>query len=431
MTTFTDTIGRAQLTGTARTYYSGRIRNEQRSRAIIHRFVRQNPDPGNENTHTCTYTRVYDIPSNIAALTELSDTVPHSWLDSDTFSVTTSEYGHSMRATRIHGLETFWEGGLDPVIRDRLARHYVDSAERQCLNEYLTCESEFTSYRHYGPPGSAATSRITLATTDIANADMVENALVALEARDVSTAFSGNQGNGIFMLCHPFVLADIIQEDANVVTAALYAGAQRQFEGFRPPLWNGVVPVCSTKMILKSAGLYNDATYGVQTTLTSAANGQSTAGGTKTLAVTDGSNFANGDIVAIHPVADGHNILNTSTSLEYGEVASGGGTNTLTLKRPLTHDHASGAYVTKSYDVFPVIFLGADFEGGETVVRSTTLEVSMYPLDYEAAMSLSNPLPRFQAISWYGIYGYDLISPWNMELYLVRSSKTAKLNVPK
>ena len=427
MADYTDTHGTSQLAGAARTWYSEYIKNEQRGKAVIHQFVRDERDPAQNKAHTVTYTRVYDIPSNIAPLTELTDTVPHSWLDSDTVSITTSEYGHSLRSTRILNLETFWAGGLDPVLLDKISRHYIVSSERQARNEFLTSSAAYT---HYGPPGSSATSRATLSTTDIANADMVDKAMVALEARDVSSAFSG-PGGGIYMLCHPFVLADIVQEDENWVTASYYQGAERQFNGFRPPLWNGVTPVVSTLMVLQNGGAYNDSTYGVQTTLSSAANGSSTAGGVSTIAVTDGSSFSNGDIIAIHPAADGHNVLETSTSLEYAKISSGGGTNSLVLTRPLSHDHASGAYVTVTYDVFPVLFLGADFEGGETVVRGITEDVSLYPLDWKAGMSLSNPLPRFSVISWYGVYGYDLISNWNMELYYLRSSQSAGLNVQK
>jgi len=430
MTTFTDTHGRSQLTGAARTYYAERVKNEQRGRAIIHQFVRDERDPAQNKAHTCTYTRVYDIPSNIGALTELSDTVPHSWLDSDTVSITTAEYGHSLRSTRILDLETFWAGGLAPVLLDKISRHYVVSTERQAMNEFLSAESDATAYVHYGPPGSSATGRDDLATTDIANADMVDKAMVALEARDVSSAFSG-PGGGIYMLCHPFVLADITQEDENWVTASYYQGAERQFNGFRPPLWNGVIPVVSTLMVLKNAGNSADGTYGVQTTLSAAASGASTAGGVSSISVTSGTGISNGDIIAIHPAADGTEVLSTSEELEYAKVSSGGGTTTLVLERPLSLDHASGAYVTVTYDVFPIVFVGADFEGGETVVRGITLDTNLYPLDWKGGMSLSNPLPRFSVVSWYGVYGYDLISPWNMELYLVRSSQSAALNTPK
>lgn len=431
MASYTDTMGRSQLAGAARTYYAEQIKNEQRGQAILHRFVRDERDPAQNRAHTVTYTRVYDVQSYIGGLTELTDTVPHAWLDSDTVNITTGEYGFSLRSTRMLDLETFWAGGLDPVLRDRIARHYVTSAERHALNAYLSAETAATAYRHYGPPGSSATSRATLAVTDIANADMVSDAMVALEGRDVSLAFSGTQGNGIYMLCHPFVLADIIREDESWVTAAYYQGASKITDGFKPPLWCGVTPVCSSMMRLSNAGAYNDATYGVQTTLNGAVNGASTAGGVKTIVVTSGTGLANGDTIAIHPVADGHEVLNTSTNIEWGEIASGGGTATLVLKRPLYLNHANGAYVTKSYDVFPVVFVGANFDGGETVVRGITLDTSIYPLAWEDAMSLSNPLPRFSVVSWWGVFGYSLISPWNMELYLLRTSQTAKANVPE
>jgi hypothetical protein len=109
--------------------------------------------------------------------------------------------------------------------------------------------------------------------------------------------------------------------------------------------------------------------------------------------------------------------------LEHVKIASID-TNTLTLERPLNFDHASGAKVTKTWDIFPVIFVGADFEGGETVVRGITDEVTVYSF---AGPSLQDPVGRYTAVAWYGIVGYDLISPWNMELYMLRSGQTAML----
>jgi len=393
------------------------LRYEQRAKGVIHQFVRDSSDPSTKKANTVVYTRVYDVPSNIATLAELDPVLPHSWLDSDTFQISTAEHGHSIRFTRYLDLESYWNESIASIVRGRVANHYVDSADRMALNEYLTAESSATDYVHYGPPSGSATSRITLTSTDIADTEMVEEALVALEARDVSTAFS-NPG-GIFMLCHPFVLADIQQEDDDYGTAALYEGAYRNFNGFRPPLWNGVVPIVSTKMILQNAGLYTD---GTQTTLNGAANGAS-SGPLKTITVTSASGLAIGDIISIHPAADGNQVLNTSDTLEHCKIANIVST-TVTLERPLNFDHASGAYVTKTWDIFPVIFVGADFEGGETVVRGITDEVTAYSF---SGPSLEDPVGRYTAVAWYGIFGYDLISPWNMELYMLRSSKTALL----
>jgi len=418
MAAYTDTVGRSQLSGAARTWYATALRLEQRSRSIIHQFVRDSSDPATNSANTVVYTRIYDVTSNIAALTELDPVLPHSWLDSDTFQISTTEQGHAIRFSRYLSLESYWDPAIQSIVKGRVANHYIDSADRLALNEYLTCESEFTAYRHYGPPGSAATSRITLLSTDIANTDMVDAGMIALEARDVAESFS-NPG-GIFMLCHPFVLADIHREDEDYGTAALYEGAARMFRGFRPPLWNGVQPIVSTKMVLQNAGLYTD---GVQTTLDGAANGSSTAGGVKVFDVVDASSLAAGDRISIHPVADGHNVLNTSETLEHAVIDSID-TNEVTVLRPLNLDHASGAYVTVTWDIFPIIFVGADYEGGETVVRGITDPVGAYSF---AGPSFADPVGRYTAVAWYGIFGYDLISPWNMELYLVRSNQTAVL----
>lgn len=418
MASYTDTVGRSQLSGAARDWYATALRVEQRSRSIIHQFVRDSTDPAANKANTVIYTRIYDVPSNIATLTELDPTLPHSWLDSDQFQISTSERGHALRFTRYLSLESYWDPSIQSIVKGRVANHYIDSADRLALNEYLTCESEFTQYRHYGPPGSSATSRITLANTDIANTDMVDAGMVALEARDVAESFS-NPG-GIFMMCHPFVLADIHREDEDYGTAALYEGAMRQFRGFRPPLWNGVVPIVSTKMVLQNAGLYSD---GVQTTLNGAANGASTAGGVTTFTVTSAAGLAANDVISIHPAGDGNNVLNTSEELEHCEILSID-TNDITVKRPLSLDHASGAYVTLTWDVFPIIFVGADYDGGETVVRGITDPVGVYSF---AGPSFTDPVGRYTAVAWYGIFGYDLISPWNMELYLVRSNQTASL----
>jgi len=417
MAAYTDIVGRSQLTGAARDFYAAMLRYEQRSRSIIHQFVRDSSDPIQNKAHTVIYTRVYDVPSNIATLSELDPVLPHSWLDSDQFEISTYEHGHSLRYTRVLNLEAYWDTSVSNIVKGRVANHYIDSSDRMALNEYLSAESDATDYVHYGKPGGSATSRITLATTDIANTEMVEAGLVALEARDVSEAFS-NPG-GIFMMCHPFVLADIQQEDDDYGTAALYEGAYRQFRGFRPPLWNGVVPIVSTKMVLQNAGLYSD---GVQTTLSAAAAG-ATSGPLKVISVTSAAGLAAGDIISIHPAADGNQVLNTSSTLEHAKIASID-TNDITLERPLNFDHASGAYVTLTWDIFPVIFVGADFEGGETVVRGITDPVTAYSF---SGASLQDPVGRYTSVAWYGIFGYDLISPWNMELYLLRSSKSAAL----
>ena len=417
MAAYTDIVGRSQLTGAARDYYAEMLRYEQRSRSIIHQFVRESTDPQVYSAHKVIYTRVYDVPSNIASLAELDPVLPHSWLDSDQFEITTEEHGHSIRFTRVLNLEAYWNESVSNIVRTRVANHYIDSSDRLALNEYLSAEAEFTDYVHYGPPSGSATSRATLAETDIADTEMVEAGLVALEGRDVSEAFT-NPG-GIFMLCHPFVLADIQQEDDDYGTAALYEGATRQFRGFRPPLWNGVTPIVSTKMILQNAGLSTD---GVQTTLASAAAG-STSGPLKEITVTSATGFAVGDRITLHPATDGTEVLNTSTTRENAVISAIDGT-TITLQRPLNFDHASGAYVTVTWDIFPVIFVGADFEGGETVVRGETDPVTAYSF---AGPSLQDPVGRYTSVAWYGIFGYDLISPWNMELYLLRSSKTAKV----
>ena len=417
MAAYTDIVGRSQLTGAARDYYAEMLRYEQRSKSIIHQFVREDDDPVVYSAHTVIYTRVYDVPSNISALAELDPVLPHSWLDSDQFEISTQEYGHSIRFTRILDLEAYWDTKVSNVVKNRVANHYIDSSDRMALNEYLTAEASFTDYVHYGPPSGSATSRATLTATDIADTEMVEAGLVALEARDVSEAFS-NPG-GIFMLCHPFVLADIQQEDDDYGTAALYEGAARQFRGFRPPLWNGVTPIVSTKMVLQNAGLSTD---GAQTTLNGAAAG-ATSGPLKTITVTSATGFSVGDVITLSPAADGTEVLNSSASLENCKISAINGA-VFTLERPLNFDHASGAYVTLTWDIFPVIFVGADFEGGETVVRGETDPVSAYSF---AGPSLEDPVGRYTAVAWYGVFGYDLISPWNMELYLVRSSKTAAL----
>jgi hypothetical protein len=394
------------------------LRTEQRSRSIIHQFVRDSSDPASYTTNTVIYTRIYDVPSNIATLTELDPTLPHSWLDSDTFQITTAERGHAIRFTRYLELENYWDTSIRNVVRGRVANHYIDSADRLAINEYLTAEASYTDYAHYGPPGSSATGRDDLAATDIANSDMVDAGMIALEARDVAESFS--DPGGIFMLCHPFVLADIAREDEDYVTAALYEGAARRFRGFRPPLWNGVVPIVSTKMVLPNAG---DSTDGTQTTLNGAANGASTAGGVTSFDVTSAAGFSAGDLVSIHPAGDGTEVLNTSEELEHVKIASIA-TNTITVERPLSLDHASGAYFTKTTDLFPVIFVGADFEGGETVIRGITDPVTVYSF---AGPSFTDPVGRYTAVAWYGIFGYDLVSPWNMELYILRSNQTAVL----
>ena len=417
MAAHSDMVGRGQLTGAARDFYATMLRIEQRSRSVIHQFVRDSTDPASYTTHTVIYTRIYDVPSNVTALAELEPVLPHSWLDSDTFQIQTQEYGHSIRYTRILNMEAYWDTSIQNVVRGRVANHYIDSSDRQALNEYLTAEASFTDYVHYGPPSGSATSRITLTSTDVGDTSMVEEGLVALQARDVSEAFS-NPG-GIFMMCHPFVLADIVRDDEDYGTASLYEGAARQFNGFRPPLWNGVVPIVSTKMVLQNAGLYTD---GTQTTLDGAANG-ATSGPLKTATVTSAAGFAVGDICTIHPLADGNQVLNTSTTRENVKITAINGA-VLTFNRPLNFDHASGAYFTKSWDIFPVIFVGADYEGGETVIRGITDPVTVYAF---GGASLEDPVGRYTAVAWYGIVGYDLVSPWNMELYMLRSSQTAAL----
>lgn len=414
---YTDIVGRGQLTGAARDYYAEMLRYEQRSRSIIHQFVRDSSDPATNTAHKVIYTRVYDVPSNIATLSELEPTLPHSWLDSDQFEISTYEHGHSLRYTRVLSLEAYWDTSVSNIVKGRVANHYIDSSDRMALNEYLTAEASFPKYVHYGAPGGSATTRATLASTDIADTEMVEASLVALESRDVSEAFS-NPG-GIFMMCHPFVLADIQQEDDDYGTAALYEGAYRQFRGFRPPLWNGVVPIVSTKMILQNAGLSTD---GVQTTLDGAVNGAS-AGPLKAITVVSAAGLAAGDIITIHPTADGTEVLNTSSSRENCVIASIAGA-VLTLERPLNFDHLTAAKVTLTWDIFPVLFVGADFEGGETVVRGITDPVTAYSF---SGASLGDPVGRYTSVAWYGILGYDLISPWNMELYMLRSSKDAVL----
>jgi hypothetical protein len=171
-------------------------------------------------------------------------------------------------------------------------------------------------------------------------------------------------------------------------------------------------------MVLQNAGLYTD---GTQTTLNGAVDG--TAAPTKAIVVTSESGFSVGDIISIHPAADGHQVLNTSTTLEHCKIAAINST-AITLERPLSFSHASGAYVTKTWNIYPVIFVGADYEGGETVVRGITDPVSVYSFN---GPSLADPVGRYTSVAWYGITGYDLISPWNMELYMLRTNQTAAI----
>jgi len=374
-----------------RTYYDAILLDTLRSRTVYNQFCFNYERFDQADAKTVTLTEVFDLLPSIGALSEGVPFVEGAYLDSRQLSITVEERGNIVKTNKFHNRASFWNSGdFEGVVRNKVGWNLADSVDVTARNAFLTCTTNL-----WYP--NSKTARATLTSSDTFSVDDADLAMTNLESRD---AFGMDPSGNAVAIVHPRVARDI-RKDSQWVNASHYAGATQLFTG-EIGMWDNVRFVKSNRAKLPNAGVTT-----AQTTLTSGA----TKGAT-TLTVADTTGFVVGKTISLSDNALGTAVLETDAELEHVVVDTVASSTSLTLKKPILRDHASGQYVTYGLDIYPVVVVG----GPQAVVYGVTQNPQL------VVPPMIDDFQRINRLGWYGIFKQQKFREEFVEVILCAAS---------
>ena len=373
-----------------RTYYEAVLLHTLRSGAIYNQLTHEYEKLGDVNAKNVTFTEVMDLLPSIEALSEGVPFVEGAYLDSRQITVTVEERGNILKTNKFHNMVSFWNSGdFDSMVRGKVGWNLVDSVDVTARNAFLA----ITENLWYA---GSKTARSALTSSDTFTVDYADLAMTNLESRD---AFGMDPEGNAIAVVHPRVARDI-RKDSSWINASHYAGARQLFNG-EIGMWDNVRFVKSNRARLPNAG-----TATVQSTL----NGAATKGATS-LTVASGTGFAANQEITIHDNALGTAVLETDPAAEHVVISSVSGT-TITLKKPILRDHASGQYVTEARDIYPVVIVG----GPQSIVYAVVQRPNV------VVPPVIDDFLRINRVGWYGIFKQQQFRPEFVEVIMTAAS---------
>jgi N4-gp56 family major capsid protein len=392
-----------------RTYYEAVLLDVLRAQTIYTGYAKPIVDFNARDTKTITFSEVYDLHPAIGQLAEGVPFVEGAYLDGKQTSITVSEHGNVVKTNKFHTSTQFWNSGnFESLVREKLGRNLVETAEIMARNEMIT-----TKYLRYSSAGAGATptSRATVATDDVFLPDFGDQSKTYLESRNALGLNDGS--NSVVAIVHPMQARDIRKAaGSDWIDVMQYAQPGNMLRGEIGMVW-GVRYVKNNFALLRNAGETSN-----QTTLNGATvKGQGgpdsdEAGLLNYVAVTDASGFSVGDVVTIHKASLGTAVLESDETAEHREVIQVDSTNMrLYFDRPLFLAHPASEYVTVARDLYVAAVIG----GPGLVMGMAAMPSVIVP-------PVIDDFGRINRVSWYGIFDYSLLRDAHIEAWVSAAS---------
>lgn len=400
-----------------RPWYEQKLLDTVRMNSILVPYAIVKEDFAAVQTNQIIYTEVYDMEPNWNATAENVIWFKGGALDSRSVTIDLAVYHDILKFSDYHNLIDFINrGNIPAVVMDKIGQSLTDTLDILMRNALMT---------HPTPTyAGSATSRATLAASDLFDPDTAELARVHLEELEVPGVASNADGGGQAIICitSPRVIHDIRTAAGSAwIDVQNYAGTGRKFTS-EAGQWGGVRFIKTNRMRLRNAGASIN-----QSTLASAiVPGQGAyatvdvvyspgqTGATQYIEVTDASGFAVGDYVTVHDDSLGTAVLDTDGTQEVRRVVNintGATPDQLSVDKPFLKDHASGDYITKARDLHASVFMG-----GPSVVYGVAERPHIItPPKIDDAMMVNR-------VGWRGMFKFQLFRPEWYEVHLSAGS---------
>lgn len=387
-----------------RAWYEQKLLDTIRMKSILVPFANVVEDFAAVKAKTITYSEIYDTEPNWNTVLESTIWFKGGALDSRSQTIDLAYYHNILKFSDHHSLVDYLNNGNIPaVVMDKVGQNLVDTQDILMRNALLTHPTP--SY------AGSATSRATLAATDLFDPDRSELARVHLEEAEVPGVVSTEDGGSQTILCitTPRVIHDIrTAAGSNWLDVQNYNQTGRKFNS-EAGTWGGVRFIKTNRLRLRNAGASLVQTQlavaivpgaGAAATVDSVYNpGQS--GSTRYITVDDETGFAVGDYVTVHLQSLGTTVLDSDGTQETRRIVSiDAGNNRIAFDKPFLKDHAIDDYVTKARDVHASIFVG-----GPSIVYGVAERPHIItPPKIDDAMIVNR-------VGWRGMFKFQLFRP--------------------
>lgn len=344
-----------------RDYYSMLLLETLRMKSILVPYCTVKEDFAAANSGIINFTEVYDTEPNPAALTETSIWLTGGHLDSRKVTLGLEIHGDILKFSDYTEIVQYInKGDMRGLVSEKIGQNQVDYLD-------LLARNAFLAHPHPNYMGTA-TTRATLAQTDLFDPDICETIRVHLEENNIPGVFGpnddANAGPTIVCITTPRVIKDIrTSTTSKWLEVQEYAGPNRKFNN-EVGMWAGIRFVKSNRMKLFSAigSVAQQTTLNGATVVGSGATvsqdgytvGQT--GAAVNVVVTASSGFAVGDWVTIGVPAMP---IETDGTAEVRRIVTIADGTHLAFNKPLMKPHVTGSYVTKGGgDLHTSIFMG-------------------------------------------------------------------------
>jgi len=387
-----------------RTYYEDILLEVLRTQSILVPYTILKEDFNAVNTKQIVYSEVYDLEPNWNETLESTIWKKGMYLDSRTVTINLAWYHDILKFSDHLDILTYLNGGdARGIVRNKVGVSLVDTLDILARNAHLSHPNKMF--------GGDATSRATLDSTDIFDADLAEEIRVSLEEDEIPGIMQTEDGGGVIVCATtPRVIHDIrTAAGSDWLDVQNYQSTGRKFNA-EVGMWAGVRFVKTNRLRLRNHG-----TAVNQTTLAAdTVGGQGSAAlvdtiyvpgqaaSTRYVTVADSTGFAEGQYATISAQALGTTVLETDGTQETRRIVAvdSGGANRLTFDKPLLKEHASGDYVTNGLDVHASIFWG-----GPGVVYGVAERPNVIvPPKFDDALLINR-------IGWRGMFKFQLFRP--------------------
>ncbi len=385
---YNDVITTSVLPDALRVIYSAELEYTAAPLMVFDQFAERKNEHRMQHGQTAVWTIFRQMAPTIGALQENVD-VDTQQIQDFQIQMSVFEYGNAVGTTEKLDLLSYF-GPISNIVRTLLAPQMARSMDRLARNAaWAGAPKRFAAGR---------ANRAALTAADVATVDLLKQSAHALRMNKVRPT-----GQGYLAVVHPSVLYDL-REDPLWEDAGKYSDPSRLANGEVGRLF-GVRFIESDDARLPNAGAQD-----VQTTLTGAHGFNSTI-----LTVASTTGIVAGDEITLFAAAqttpDG-----TGTTEENVVVKTVDSGTQLTLEYATSVAHAGADKVRKGLDIFPIMFMGADYSYGKSVVQSPEVRVAL-PTD---------KLRRMNYIGWYTLLGYGVLRNWTYLVVEAAASQDSK-----
>ena len=233
-----------------RDYYSMLLLETLRMKSILVPYCTVKEDFAAANSGIINFTEVYDTEPNPAALTETSIWLTGGHLDSRKVTLGLEIHGDILKFSDYTEIVQYInKGDMRGLVSEKIGQNQVDYLD-------LLARNAFLAHPHPNYMGTA-TTRATLAQTDLFDPDICETIRVHLEENNIPGVFGpnddANAGPTIVCITTPRVIKDIrTSATSKWLEVQEYAGPNRKFNN-EVGMWAGIRFVKSNRMKLFSA----------------------------------------------------------------------------------------------------------------------------------------------------------------------------------